>query len=412
MKSWSSRIAAAIAGLVLLTGCGGPTFSDLPLPGNGVSGKTIKVSATFDEALNLAQGAAVRINGVDSGRVVSVKAKDFHAVVTMNVKQDAKLRQDATARLRYTTPLGELFVDVTNPNTGALVTDGGALSPKRVSTAPTVEDALSSASLLINGGGLNQLQTITSEANKALDGRSGTIRDLLARSTTTLDKINASDADFDRTLRALAKVSATLNARRSVIHSALRDVRPAAKVFRENTANLDALLQSLDKFAGTANSTVQATRKQILHLIRQAQPVLQELVSVRPVFPKTLNLIIKLSKVLDKVIPGDYLNLGTHLELDKGATLTGTISIQTLLDLLGGGTGSGTTSSTSTAKKPKTLPGLDGLTNLGKSVTSGVTQGLIDGLLGSTKKGKGSSGSSSSGGGLTGLLGGLLGGGQ
>ena len=65
--SWTARIAAAAAGLVLLSGCGGPTFSDLPLPGNGVSGDTIKVDATFDEALNLAQGAAVRINGVDSG---------------------------------------------------------------------------------------------------------------------------------------------------------------------------------------------------------------------------------------------------------------------------------------------------------------------------------------------------------
>jgi phospholipid/cholesterol/gamma-HCH transport system substrate-binding protein len=414
MRSWSARLAAAVAGLVLLTGCGGPTFSDLPLPGNGVSGKTIKVEATFDEALNLAQGASVRINGVDSGRVVSVKAKDFRAVVTMNVKQDAKLRQDATARLRYTTPLGELFVDVTNPDTGALVTDGGSLSPKRMSTAPTVEDALSSASLLINGGGLNQLQTITSEANKALDGRSGTIRDLLARSTSTLGKINASDGDFDRTLRALAKVSATLNARRSVIHSALRDVRPAAKVFRENTANLNALLQSLDRFAGTANSTVKATRKQILRLIRQAQPVLQELVSVRPVFAKTLNLIIKLAKVLDNVIPGDYLNLGIHLELDKGATLTGTIGmdnlVSTLLGVLGGNAKNASTTKAKT-KAPKVLPGLDGLAGIGKSVTSGVTQSLIDGLLGSTKK-KGSSGSSSSGGGLGGLLGGLLGGGQ
>jgi len=408
-------MATVIAGLVLLTGCGGPTFSDLPLPGNGVSGKTIKVEATFDEALNLAQGAAVRVNGVDSGRVISVTAKDFHAVVTMKVKQDAELRRDATARLRYTTPLGELFVDVTNPAKGALVADGDSLSPKRMSTAPTVEDALSSASLLINGGGLNQLQTITREANKALDGRTGTIRDLLTRSTSTLGKINASDADFDRALRALAKVSSTLNARRTVIHRALHDVRPAAKVFRENTANLNALLKSLDRFAGTANSTVRATRKQVLHLIRQAQPVLQELVSVRPVFPKTLNLIIKLSKVLDNVIPGDYLNLGTRLELDKGATLTGTIGIDTLIKLLSGVKGgSATKASAPASTPPKPLPGLDGLADLGKSVTSGVTQSLIDGLLGTSKTGskKGTAPSTTSGSGLAGLLGGLLGGGR
>ena len=73
------RLLAALAaatGLGLVTGCG-PTLADMPLPGNGVSGDTITVKVHFDEALNLSKGAAVKVNGVNSGKVESVSAKDF-----------------------------------------------------------------------------------------------------------------------------------------------------------------------------------------------------------------------------------------------------------------------------------------------------------------------------------------------
>ena len=44
---------------------------------------------------------------------------------------------------------------------------------------------------MLNGGGLGQVQTITTELNKALDGREGDVRDLvgqLDRLATTLDR--------------------------------------------------------------------------------------------------------------------------------------------------------------------------------------------------------------------------------
>jgi phospholipid/cholesterol/gamma-HCH transport system substrate-binding protein len=121
-------------------------MADLPLPGAGLSGDTMTVKVEFDEALNLARGAQVRVNGVSSGKVRSVTTHDFKAVAVLDVRRSARMRTDATARLRYTTPLGELFVEVTNPPTGPLVRDGALLPVGQTSTAPTVEDALASTS--------------------------------------------------------------------------------------------------------------------------------------------------------------------------------------------------------------------------------------------------------------------------
>ena len=62
------RLTVVAAALVLLSGCS-TTLEDLPLPGTDVAGDTVTIEADFDEALNLATGASVKVNGVDSGKV-------------------------------------------------------------------------------------------------------------------------------------------------------------------------------------------------------------------------------------------------------------------------------------------------------------------------------------------------------
>jgi phospholipid/cholesterol/gamma-HCH transport system substrate-binding protein len=305
------RLLAALASLVgigLVSACG-PTMADLPLPGNGVSGDTITITARFDEALNLAQGAQVKVNGVNEGKVRSVTTSDFKAIATLEVRRSAQVRQNASARLRYTTPLGELFVDVTNPAQGTLVKDGGSLDPRRATTAPTVEDALSSASLLVNGGGLNQLQTVTDQLNAAIGGREDTVRELLVRANTFLDGADATTGDIDRALRALAAVSKVANQNRATIREALRDIEPAARVLRENTPDFTALLAKLAEFSGTANDVVGKTRSQILQMVREVSPVLQEFLDNTALLGPSLRALVHVSNTLNNVVPGDYLSL-------------------------------------------------------------------------------------------------------
>ncbi|MFL6106981.1 MAG: MCE family protein [Marmoricola sp.] len=357
------RLLAALAGfigLVLVTGCG-PTMADLPLPGNGVSGDTIKIKVRFDEALNLAQGAAVKVNGVNEGKVRSVTTANFKAIATLEVRKSAHVREDASARLRYTTPLGELFVDVTNPVDGTLVTDGGTLDPKRSTTAPTVEDALSSASLLVNGGGLNQLQTVTDQLNAALGGREDTVRELLGRANTFLDGIDASTGDIDRALRALAAFSKIANQNRATIRAALHDIQPAARVLRENTPDFTALLAKLAEFSGTANDVVLKTRTQILQMVREVSPVLQEFLDNTALLGPSLRALVNVSNTLNGVVPGDYLSLklGINLAGVKLPSLLGAGSGSG--GLLGGLTGlAGKTSTTNASSSPIGLTALLG----------------------------------------------------
>jgi phospholipid/cholesterol/gamma-HCH transport system substrate-binding protein len=308
-----------LALLLLVAGCGGPGLKDMPLPGTGVSGDTITIHAEFADALNLAEGATVRVNGVDSGKVQEVEAEDFHARAELRVRTDAELREGATARLRYTTPLGELFVDVTNPGKGSPLEDGATLGLADTSTAPTVEDALAQASLLVNGGGLEQLQTVTEELNTAIGGREGTVRTLLQRAETFLTAANATTTDIDRALRAMASVSTTLDEREAVIDRALRDIRPAAQVLRRNTPGFSELLGEVERFSAAASSTVRQTREDLLSIIHQAEPVLAEFVRNQDRYVRSLDSLVQAGDVVDEVVPGDYVSLLLAAHMDDVA---------------------------------------------------------------------------------------------
>lgn len=341
------RTTAARAGLVallalvlgVLSACG-TTMRDLPIPGTGVSGDTIEIKAQFDDALNLAVGAPVKVNGVDMGKVKSIEADDFTARATLTLKKDAKVREGALARLRYTTPLGELFVDVTNPATGSVLADKAVLARESTTTAPSVEDALAQASLLINGGGLDQLQTVTEELNTALNGNEADYRALLDKASVFLTQANSTTQAIDSVLTSMNSLSTTLNGRKKTINRALKDIRPAAKVLREKTPEFTELLAEVEKFSGAANDTVTKTRQQLLTMLSELEPVLAEFAANNGTFEKSLQAVIKASGSADAVIGTDYLNIALELHLDNlnvGGVVNGALNglLEDVLTLVG-----------------------------------------------------------------------------
>ena len=56
---------------------------------------------------------------------------------------------------------------------------GDVIPITHTGSAPETEEVLGALSLLLNGGGLQQIKIITTELNKALDGNEAAIRDLL-----------------------------------------------------------------------------------------------------------------------------------------------------------------------------------------------------------------------------------------
>ncbi len=309
MRPLGARIAAALLGSVLgagLAGCGA-TLEDLPQPGGGVESPNYEITAVFADVLNLPEGARVRVDGVDVGRVTAIDTEDFLAQVRMRIPVRIALTDKATAELRITTPLGEGFVELDPGQGTTTLADGATLPLTSTSTTAGVEDMLSAASLLLSGGGLGQLKTVITELNQALDSKRGDTGRLLRSLNSVLDSFNQRSDDIDRTLDALDGLSGTLATRRDTLLAALKDTAPAAQLLADNTHKLTELLVKLQGFATVADRVVRQTREDLVATLREIQPVLDALMSISDDVAPTLRQLVRFGAFLDAATPGDYL---------------------------------------------------------------------------------------------------------
>ena len=167
-----------LAATLVMTGCDFDVYK-MPLPGGTDTGDNpIRITAEFADVLDLVPKSTVKVNDVSVGQVTDIDLKGYHAVVTMELREGTELPDNTFAELRQTSLLGEKFVSLappaTNPSPNRL-SDGDTVALSSTNRNPEVEEVLGALSLLLNGGGVAQLKTISSELNKALEGREGSV---------------------------------------------------------------------------------------------------------------------------------------------------------------------------------------------------------------------------------------------
>lgn len=318
-------VAAALAALTLgvpaLGACSGLNAENIPVRSGIEDGYRLTVH--FPDALNLAVGATVKLDGARVGKVERISTEDFRAKVELVVDGATRLPVGTTFRLRPTTALGELFVDVVRSERKRMLEPGAVVPAEQTRSAPTVEDALAAASLLVNGGSLSQITTIVEEVNTALDARTGTVRDFLHGANRLLESLNDGRGDLEGLLRALGDTAELLNRREAEINEALAVTGPAARVLERNSDDVTALLGRIEGMSRTVDALVRSTRGDLSRTLAELVPVVATLGASKAEAKAALLKVTELTPKLDRAVPTDYLNLLLVLELSaEGLTDT------------------------------------------------------------------------------------------
>ncbi|NUR91035.1 MAG: MCE family protein, partial [Nonomuraea sp.] len=209
------RLLAPLALLLTVPGCGFEGVSSLPLPGGADLGDhPYAVTIEFADALDLVPQSLCKVNDVTVGKVTAISLVDWHAEVVCTLRGDTALPGGTTAAISQTSLLGEKFVRLEPAGPGRLP---GRIPLARTTQTAEVEQVLAAASLLVNGGGLDQLATLNTELGNALDGRTGKLRDLLRRLDTFAAGIDGSKSDVVRLIGNLDRLTRTLAGQRATI---------------------------------------------------------------------------------------------------------------------------------------------------------------------------------------------------
>ncbi|MFZ0141890.1 MAG: MCE family protein [Aeromicrobium sp.] len=280
------RVVAAMALALLLSGCSSfDGVYDLPLPGNKVSKDDgFLVSADFADALNVVPRSSVMVADVPIGQVEEVTRVGWHARVTMRIRKDVKLPDDAEATIRQTSLLGEKFVALappSSPDSGDASAGSGRLGAgdvipmDRTGRNPEVEEVLGALSFLLSGGGIGQLQTITFELNEMMEGRTGKIRDVLGRVNTLVKTLDSQKGEIVQAMKSINGLSKTLVAEKKTIGEALDAAGPAIKVLRQQHDELVDMLVELDKLGVVGTRVVRKIKDDLIAELRHLEPVLR-----------------------------------------------------------------------------------------------------------------------------------------
>ncbi|WP_425569919.1 MCE family protein [Rhodococcus olei] len=320
--------AGACALALVVSGCGSGVYG-IPLPGGADLGENpMHLTVQFEDVLDLVPQSTVKVDGVPVGRVEEIGVPDDGWTANVNVVVDSavNLPSNAVASVQQTSLLGEKYIELTAPKTNPSPTplaDGATIPVDRTQHVTDIEQVLGALSLLLNGGGVAQLQPIIHELTTAFDGREVRVRGLLDQANTLIDGLNRQRDDITRALDGLDTLNGRVVEQTGQIDKILTEIPPAVQVLNEQRPQFVQMLGQLDRLGRVGTDVLTQSKDNLIADLRALRPTLQaladsseDLVTVLPLIPT-----FPFPDGAEKVIHGNSMNLILTLDMRLGQQL-------------------------------------------------------------------------------------------
>lgn len=324
-RSKSRRLGVAVTALVVvasLSACEWNGLNSIPMPGTAGRGEgAYQVRIQMPNVTTLTQNSPVRIDDVTVGSISGIEVEDWHALVTISLDQDVVVPENAIARIGQTSLLGsqhlELLPPVDEPPRGRLQ-DGDLIPLERAGTYPTTEQTLSSLSVVLNGGGLAQINDITTELNAALVGREDSIRNLLPRLDELVRTLDDQRDDIVTALEGLDRLAVTVDDQNETLVRALEELPAALEVLADQRANFTNAMSSLGELSVVASRLVESSNDDLKANLEGLAPTLKALADSGNALTEVLGVLLTYpfpQAGINNIIRGDYANLAMTIDL-------------------------------------------------------------------------------------------------
>lgn len=312
------RMAGAAIGLAVVlgvSGCEWDGLNSLPMPGTAGSDNAYEVTIQMPNVTTLTRNSPVRVNDVTVGTVSKIEVEGWHALVTVSLNNDVQLPANATARIGQTSLLGSNHLELAAPKdvpAQGELKNGDLIPLDRAGVYPTTEQTLSSLSVVLNGGGISQLETITHELNAAFHGREDAIRDLLPQLTELTTTLDSQTKDIIDAMGGLDRFAGTLAAQKDRVATAIEQIHPALTVLADRREDITHTLTALGDLSDVVQRIIAQGGDNLKANLANLAPVLETLASTGNSLVEVMKLIFTFPfpmKNLDNAVKGDYMNL-------------------------------------------------------------------------------------------------------
>jgi phospholipid/cholesterol/gamma-HCH transport system substrate-binding protein len=309
----------AVAGI---SGCGWRGLNSLPLPGTQGNGPgSFVIQAQMPDVNNIQPNSRVRVADVTVGHVTKIERQGWHALVTMQLNGDVDLPANATAKIGTTSLLGSYHIELGTPKKEApqgKLRDGSLIPLSHGGAYPSTEQTLAALSMVLNGGGLGQVQDITEAFSTAFRGREQDLRSLIGELDKFTAYLNDQSGDIIAATESLNRLVGKFAAQQPVLDRALATIPDALAVLNGERANLVEAADQLSKFSALTVDSVNRTKENLVKELKQIGPVLESLANAGPALTRSLSLLATFpfpNETFENFQRGDYANLTAIVDL-------------------------------------------------------------------------------------------------
>lgn len=323
--SATRRIFTAVTAVVACTSvsaCEWGGLNSIPMPGTAGRGEgAYEVQIEMPNVTTLTQNSPVRIDDVTVGSISAIELDGWNALVTVALDEDVVIPANAHARIGQTSLLGSQhleFVSPTDEPSQGRLAAGDLIPLDRAGAYPTTEQTLSSLSVVLNGGGLAQINDITTELNAALVGRENSIRNLLPRLDELVATLDGQRGDIITALEGMDRLAATVDDQNATLVRALEELPPALGVLSDQRENFTAAMTSLGELSTVASRLVESSNDDLKTNLQGLAPTLQALADSGSALTEVLGVLLTYpfpQAGINNIIRGDYANLAMTIDL-------------------------------------------------------------------------------------------------
>jgi phospholipid/cholesterol/gamma-HCH transport system substrate-binding protein len=313
---------AIVVALLASSGCGWRGLNSLPLPGTAGGGPgAFTIQAELPNVTNLQPNSRVRVGDITVGNVTKVDMQGWHALLTMSIDGDVDLPANATVKLGQTSLFGSLHIELAPPTASppeGRLHDGSLIPLSSAGTYPSTEQTLAAISLVLNGGGVGQVQDITAALSTAFASRADDLRSLIGQLDTYVGYLNDQKGDIIAAADSLNNLVGQIAAQKPVLDRALKTIPDALAVLNDQRQNIADAVTQLGQFSALASDSVDQTKSALVRELSDVAPVLKSLADAGPALTRALSVLPTYpfpKETLTKWIRGDYANLTAVIDL-------------------------------------------------------------------------------------------------
>ncbi|MGH2754967.1 MAG: MlaD family protein [Actinomycetota bacterium] len=275
-------VFAAIAGLMTVA-------LGVKLANSRLFAKTYSLEAEFEDATGVLLNDAVKLAGVDVGRVEAAEIEDGKAILTFNLDEDIELPKDSTVSIRWRNVLGQRFLYVFPGDDEEVWEEGDRIPVSQTRDVNDIGAFINRVGPVLKAIDPDEANAFLDAINTALEGNEQDIRQLLDDGAKLAQTLADEDIQIKGLIRSSSEIMGAFASQNEALGGIFDNLDGVGTMLRRRIEDVNTLVTDFAAVQRQLNQLVTENRENIDASIAGLDTVANILADEKKNLAKTLH---------------------------------------------------------------------------------------------------------------------------